>query len=498
MLFTSAGFALLAALTFTGFYLVGWTRVVPSGLAQRAQSALLLFASLVFYSFGDPRLSILLVAMVATNALLASRLIRAETTEAQRRTIVRAGVTINLLALGFFKYALLVAELLLPARFEESASSIPLPIGISFYTFQGISLIVDAGRRNDDLASALGQARDKGVLNYFVAVALYISFFPQLIAGPIVKASSFLPQIGLHRIRDIRWETVVKSLVYGYFLKLVVADNLNEHTAALTQGEFGGLTKTDLLLLIFGYSCQIFADFAGYSLIAIGLGALFGYDLPVNFNRPYISRSITEFWRRWHISLSSFLREYLYIPLGGNRRGVGRTYLNLMIVMTLGGLWHGGDLNFAVWGFAHGSLLAVERALLGPNPTQVGSALVDGVRSLVVFVVVSLLWLFFVTPDFSGSWQFFETLVQARIGLNPFGGGLPRQTVYGLLLFSVPVIGYHLWAFGFERSRASSVAPQPIGRTSVLRYAELGFLGLLVFLVSTNSGVSGDFIYFQF
>ncbi|MEQ8682884.1 MAG: MBOAT family O-acyltransferase, partial [Cyclobacteriaceae bacterium] len=216
--------------------------------------------------------------------------------------------------------------------------AIPLPIGISFFTFQGISLLVDAYRNR---AGTSDQIRVLPFWKLLFHTSLYISLFPQLVAGPIVKAHDFYPQIRTKYLSGIQWNYVFQHVVTGYFLKMVVADNLKDFTGELVWPSFERFSSVELLVYLFGYSMQIFADFAGYSLIAIGISGLFGYIIPQNFNFPYVASGFSDFWKRWHISLSTFLKEYLYIPLGGNRKGRVRTYLNLMIVMALGGLWHG-------------------------------------------------------------------------------------------------------------------------------------------------------------
>ena len=203
----------------------------------------------------------------------------------------------------------------------------------------------------------------------------------------------FFPQIVAKRLRDVEWANATRNIIVGTFLKRVVADNLNPLTLPLTDKRYYvGTPQGDLLAMIIGYSAQIFADFAGYSLIAIGVAQLFGYRLPDNFNQPYLAQSITDFWRRWHMSLSAWLKEYLYIPLGGNRLGPLRTYMNLLIAMGLGGLWHGAAWKFAIWGLWHGALLAFER-LLGVGETSRGPVVV--LRVLLTFSLVTFGWLFF-------------------------------------------------------------------------------------------------------
>ncbi|MFZ1412078.1 MAG: MBOAT family O-acyltransferase, partial [Micropruina sp.] len=288
------------------------------------------------------------------------------------------------------------------------------------------------------------------------------------------------PQITTKYFTGIDWEKAVGALVVGYFLKMVIADNMSEQTFWLTYPYFKGLSSITLIALLFGYSMQIFADFAGYSLIAIGLGHLFGYTLMTNFNFPYLSRSFSEFWKRWHISLSSFLREYLYIPLGGNRKGPVRTYINLMLTMVLGGMWHGAAWSYAVWGAFHGGVLAVERLLQDKfgGPFKVPKLL----STLFVFMCVTLAWLLFKLPDFNHVIAYVEALAG-----NWTSGEMQPLILYFIALLSIPIVAYHIFHFGNEdKARAWRAKWRP--------YA----YGIMLFLLLTNSGSGGAFIYFQF
>jgi alginate O-acetyltransferase complex protein AlgI len=276
--------------------------------------------------------------------------------------------------------------------------------------------------------------------------------------------------------QEINWQSVYKNLIIGFFLKMVVADNLKEYTNFISFPYFENLPSLTLVLLLLGYSIQIFADFAGYSLIAIGLGGLFGYELPQNFNFPYISQSFSEFWQRWHISLSTWLREYLYVPLGGNRLGNIRTYINLFLVMFLGGLWHGAGWNYAVWGMVHGIALAIERLL---NTNKEGTIFWQKViKMILVFSVVTVAWLFFKLPNFTHSLLYLQ-----RVFTNhniPFVFGIREMC---LLLFSLPVFAYHFYYLSNKKLN-------PL--------YEAWLLAILFFCICTNSGFQGDFIYFQF
>ncbi len=479
MLFNSYVFVLLLVVTFGFFYL-------PA--LRPLQSFTLIAASFVFYGYSQPELLALLIVSIGINTVFSYRVARAETTAARRGWAV-TGVGLNLLILGFFKYSPLLARALRLDLWTEGSVGhflvhIPLPIGISFFTFQGISLVVDVWRQKPGDSKRVEIA---GFGAYLAKTALFKSFFPQLVAGPIVKAHDYYPQIKTKYLRDIDWEGAFRATVLGYFLKMVVADNLKDLTYWLSYPQFLGFPTLTLLALLFGYSMQIFADFAGYSLIAIGLSRLFGYELMQNFNFPYLSQSLAEFWRRWHISLSSWLKEYLYIPLGGNRHGEVRTQLNLVIVMLLGGLWHGAAISYAVWGLFHGVGLVVERWFTKARPAGQPAgrpAPFSFLRCAAVFTFVTFAWLLFKLPDFRHVIAFGRACATNWDLQND-----PVQLGY-LLLYSLPVLAYH--AHEWHRSRSPAVAG-PERRT--LR--TLGY-GFCLFALMLNSGSAGSFIYFQF
>ncbi len=490
MLFNSWSFAVFLPIVFGLHY----ARRQPAW-----QIGVLILASLVFYAWGSDaqghphRLLLpLLFASTALNGLAAQWLLSPNTSSRRRRVILAVALVFNLGALACFKYAGLLAQLLLPHALWETwgrkIAGIPLPIGISFYTFQGISLVVEAWKADKSGLEGLTAPHGTAEVAWFQArVWLFKTFFPQLVAGPIVKAREFLHQIGPKRLADIDAGGACKKLALGFFLKMVVADNLREVTSALHYPELTLLPRINLLALLYAFSFQILADFAGYSLIAQGLAKLFGYELPINFNFPYLSRSLTEFWRRWHISLSSWLREYLYFPLGGNRKGEVRTYINLFLVMFLGGLWHGAAWCFALWGTAHGLGLAIERWFGRQSASDKrrhgGWSALACLQVFVVFNVVSFLWLLFKFPEPSHVVAFVHELIS-----HP---GRPKpQPLFVIVLFSAPVILWHLWAATASwRQTWPSIWKERI---------EVGAAALLGFLVVVNAGPSGEFIYFQF
>ena len=442
------------------------------------QVAVLILASLIFYAWeSTPLLAVFLSAWLGTS--LTSYAVARSGSHAQAKTYATLGVVTNLCLLGFFKYKFLWLSGVAvspqgPATLGEWLVLAPLPIGISFYTFHGISLVVDVYRKTYVLPQH-GEAFGLG--EHLRRTLLYLVFFPQLIAGPIIKARDFFPQVGLKRLSDIDFVASFRVLVLGYFLKSVIADNLAEQTAWMAYPYFERKSSLELVLMLYGYSAQIFADFAGYSLIAIGLAGLLGYRLPNNFNFPYLSGSIAEFWRRWHISLSSWLRDYLYIPLGGNRKGWLRTNLNLLVVMLLGGLWHGAAWSFGVWGLWHGLGLAFERPWLESELMRSKSPIAKLLRIFFVFNFVSFGWLFFRLQEFDQASRYAQRILQSDIK----GVGLTAISL--ILVYGVVVALYHL-AYVY-RSRIS---------TAMRDWA----YGAMIFLIVTNQGPVSPFIYFQF
>lgn len=342
---------LFPTFTFAVFFAV----VLPLSWALRgrpvAWKVLILAASAVFYGYWDWRFLGLLATLIMVNEIVAVAVHRSRD-QVQRRRLTAAAVVFDLALLGVFKYyGFFVASLEDSFGWEGPALDIVLPVGISFFTFQAISYVVDVKR---------GEATPAPLLDF----AVYLSFFPQLVAGPIVRATEFLPELRAGRRPDeVEMGRAVLLIGRGLFKKVVVADFLGRaivDDAFGTPGEYGAL---DVLFGVYGYAIQIYADFSGYTDMAIGLALLLGFRFPQNFDRPYAAVSVQDFWRRWHMTLSRWLRDYLYVPLGGNRAGRSATYRNLLVTMALGGLWHGAAWTFVVWGLYQGLGLAAERAL---------------------------------------------------------------------------------------------------------------------------------------
>lgn len=471
MNYTDNIFILFLCITFVAYYVVHKSQL---------QLLILIIASLFFYAWqSPPLLAIFLCSWFITG--FSSYGVLTAITPFRAKLFAASGVTINLLLLGFFKYKFLVIQNITglqqqaPQTLGEWLILAPLPIGISFYTFHGISLLVDIFRGN----ASIFAERKPSLNQHLRETLLYLVFFPQLIAGPIIKARDFYPQVTLKLYQDIDFPGCFRILVTGYFLKSVIADNLGEQTYWIAYPYFQWKSSGDLLLLLYGYSAQIFADFAGYSLIAIGLAKLLGYKLPDNFNFPYLSSSISEFWRRWHISLSSWLREYLYISLGGNKKGTARTYINLIIVMLLGGLWHGAAWSFAIWGLWHGIGLVLERPWLGYSIYTSANPILKGIRIFAVFNFVTIGWLFFKLQDFSQAWAYLAMLFHSEVGgITAISKASVILVIYGFFIFL-----YHL--FHLYKDVLSKLLKDSA-------------YGAMLFLIVTNPGPSAPFIYFQF
>ncbi|HSO50062.1 MAG TPA: MBOAT family protein, partial [Acidimicrobiia bacterium] len=375
MFFNSLAFAVFLP-TVVGLY---W--IVPA----RHRTVLLLLASYVFYGWWDVRFLSLIVISTLVDFMVGRRLGITEDPRHRKRWLL-VSVIANLGMLGFFKYwgffVDSAATLLSSFGLEPNLPllQVVLPVGISFYTFQTLSYTIDVYRRHLEPEASLTR------------FALFVAFFPQLVAGPIERARHLLPQLRNlpSTPRQIDWSGSSKLIVRGLFRKVVIADGLaplvNEVFA--TPGRYGSIT---VALGVIAFSLQIYGDFAGYTDIARGTARLFGVDLMENFKAPYLSRGFSEFWRRWHISLSTWLRDYLYLPLGGSRGGRLATSRNVMLTMLLGGLWHGAAWGFVVWGGLHGVYLVVERWVLRDRTKDGDKS--RGLPVILVFAIVTLTWI---------------------------------------------------------------------------------------------------------
>lgn len=348
------------------------------------RNIVLLVASLFFYTWGEGIYVLLMLFSIGVNYCIGI-LIERDETKNKKRAYLAIGIAVNLLLLSFFKYTNWIIDtispILPPAYFPEiSLTQIHLPIGISFFTFQALSYIIDIYRLQ-------AKAQKNPLL-----LGLYIALFPQLIAGPIVRYSQIAKQIIDRQHSFALFASGVERFTFGLAKKVIIANSVAELADTIFATNYTYLYPEIAWLGIICYTLQIYFDFSGYSDMAIGLGKIFGFDFPENFNYPYISGSIQEFWQRWHITLSSWFRDYLYIPLGGSRVGLAKTYRNLLIVFLLCGLWHGASWNYIVWGCIHGFFLILERTILKKFITN-NSLLIF--RHIYTLFIVIHAWIFF-------------------------------------------------------------------------------------------------------
>jgi alginate O-acetyltransferase complex protein AlgI len=477
MLFCSQQFLLFFAVVFA----VYWS--LPD---QRLRVWFLLAASFYFYAKWNPWLAALIGASTAMDYALAHGM-EATASPRRRKLLLAVSLTANLGLLGYFKYANFFLESLyqacgwpLPC---ENGQRVPLlavilPVGISFYTFEAINYTVDVYR---------GRVRAERSLPNFM---LFITFFPHLVAGPIVRARDFLPQIRRRKRWDwARLHLGAQLFLRGLFKKLAIADRMplwTDDVFANPQLHNTGAAW----LAVLAYALQIYCDFSGYSDMALGCAHVLGYKLAVNFELPYLSANVAEFWRRWHVSLSSWLRDYLFIPLGGSRGSRRRTNRNLLITMTLGGLWHGASWTFVAWGVLHGLLLIAHRAFrdwCAPRPrlacwlqSQSGTALRIGTT----FLTVSLCWVFFRATAFGKAAELLKRLVVPHSGL-----GSGQQNLALLLIAAAFFLGQVLARRGAWKQLVDRLSGPVLGTG----YAAALTLTLLL---APNGGQA--FIYFQF
>lgn len=467
MNFVSLDFAIL----FASILLLLWLVKNPT-----ARKLILLSASCIFYAYWDWRFLGLLGFVTVMDYYISKKLVTAEEQKVKKVLLILS-VVVNLGFLGFFKYfnffITSLDALLVPMHVNLKTLNIILPVGISFYIFETLTYVIDVYR---------GVAQPaKSILDY----AVFITFFPRLVAGPIMRATQFLPQ--LERGIVLNMENLVTGsqlFLRGLLKKIVIADNV----AVMVDQIYAApdvFSSPTVWLAIGAYSIQILCDFSGYTDMALGLGKMLGFKLPDNFNLPYTAQSVTEFWNRWHISLSTWLRDYLYISLGGNRKGKIRTYINLMITMLLGGLWHGASWNFVLWGGLHGIYLAVERAILGQKPKQAPwTSPVAWIRAGWIFLLVSVTWVPFRSPSWS-------TTVAVLKKLLFVSGGYQIEWYFTAALISVPII-----FFGGLLIRRLKLEWPIFPMNATYTPAVIMFEALLVFFLAPEN--TSPFIYFQF
>ncbi len=466
----------------TPFFLVLFTMFMAVFMVihkhHRSKIIYLTLFSLFFY-YKSSGLYFLLLLLSAVSDFSLALLLHKASRDVRKKLILVVSVVLNLSLLSYFKYTNFFISLFNIASGHEvvGALDIFLPVGISFFTFQSISYIIDVYRKEVEPLTNL--------LEY----CFFISFFPQLVAGPILKAKDFLPQIKMPNIVSTQdFNRGLFLIVCGLIKKAVISDYISTNFVDRIFDNPALYSGVENLLGVYGYAIQIYCDFSGYTDIAIGIALLLGYTLPVNFDSPYISASITEFWRRWHISLSTWLKEYLYIPLGGNRKGKLRQYFNLFITMLLGGLWHGASINFIIWGALHGTALGVEKFIKESlNLPKNEWIRIAGV--FLIFNFVCFCWIFFRANDFESAKMMIHQIV------FQFHGSVVTEVVTGYYRVFVAIgLAFVLHAIPahYNQTVIEKMEDCPLLVKSLL-------LSIIILLVAqVQSSEIHPFIYFQF
>ena len=445
---------------------------------MRLRHIMLLIASYVFYGWWNWKFCFLMLLMTAVAYISALSYSRSG-----RKLSVYIGVIFPLIVLGIFKYFNFFVGSFCAAFgiANPGTLNIILPVGISFYTFQSLSYTIDVYR------GKLEAEKD------FVRLALYIAFFPQLVAGPIVKAGDFIPQ--LYENRNISFKNIelgVQYFAFGLFKKIVLADNISVFVDAVyrTPEAYSAIT---LVLVAFAYSIQIYGDFSGYSDMAVGCARCLGYDLPRNFNLPFLSKTITSLWRNWHMTLSAWLHEYLYVSLGGNRKGKVRTYINLLLTMVLGGLWHGAAWTFVLWGTINGVGLAIHKYISqdkNKTPFSEKNAFTATISTIFTFSVFAFTVLIFRADSIDTAMRMLYRIITWQSGITH----ISFWAVFGLIITAIASIA------AIVRSRKNGTAIEgyyPIVKLDTIKGLTVFFcfIGLIFGLCYTGET---PFIYFQF
>lgn len=481
MFFNSIEFAVFLVCVLTLYFIMPY----------RAQNRMLLVASYFFYGWWDWRFLSLILISTFTDYLCGLKINRAGGDQ-YRKAYLALSITVNLGLLAFFKYWNFFidsfAEVLTQFGFQANLPSlnIILPVGISFYTFQTMTYTIDIYRKELKPSES------------FLDFALFVAFFPQLVAGPIERASRLLPQI--QKTRQFKLQQFLRGLhliFWGLFKKIFVADNLGRITDAIFENPSS--SGIDYMVAGVAFAFQIYGDFSGYSDIARGTAKCMGIELMHNFRQPYFAVSPSDFWRQWHISLSTWLRDYLYIPLGGNRLGTLKTYRNLMITMLLGGLWHGAAWNFVIWGAYHGLVLSVNRWIEKHHPPRRNedtSLFVIFIKVFIMFNLTCLGWLFFRAQSLSQ----IGTILTSILGIGTFYGPWIQQAREVAFFISIPFAAMAFQALRKMRpdwfltdllTRGFMVDSSPVEMKSIL-------YGVLFYLLCLYGASAQSFIYFQF
>ena len=437
---------------------------------DKYRNIILLIFSLIFYSWGEPKYIFLMLFSIFMNYIFG--IIIDKTKNKKKKIALIVAILSNLLLLAYFKYFNFILDNINKVFKSTNfgAKEIALPIGISFYTFQIMSYIIDLYRG------------DIKVQKNPLKLALYISFFPQLIAGPIVKYHDIEEQINKRTVTIEKFSYGIKRFTIGLSKKVIISNTLALMADTAFNSDINLLSMPLAWLGIICYMFQIYYDFSGYSDMAIGLGKMFGFDFMENFDYPYISQSITEFWRRWHISLSTWFKEYLYIPLGGNRKGKYRTYLNLVIIFLTTGLWHGASWNFIFWGAFHGFFILIERIKLKEYLDKNKFKIFNHIYTL---AVVILSWVFFRAETLTGAFKYIKVMFS-----NKFTTTLELASIINFKLFIILIIAIIFSGPIIKKFKKNDKKPfaEPIVIATLM----------VICIMTLVSNTYNPFIYFRF
>ena len=439
----------------------------------RVRNVWLLLCSLLFYAWGEAKYIYILVVTILLS-YLGGKILEKSNGKTKKRCVLFFTIAILVCCLAYFKYFNDILYFLKGVR-----GTVHLPIGISFFTFQAISFLIDVYRDDAKIDSV-------NLLDY----SLYVSFFPQLIAGPIIKFKEIKEQIENRKENTLQFSDGVHFFAMGFFRKVIIANGVATIVDRIYQMEGDDLTFWFCWLAAISYTIQIYYDFSGYSLMAIGLGKMFGFDIVKNFDCPYLSKSISDFWRRWHISLGSWFREYVYIPLGGNRKGNTRTYINLVIVFLLTGIWHGSGATFILWGAYYAFWIVLERIVKrnidGKKNSREKWKCKNVVRNIYSIFVVIVGWVIFRSEDLS----VLQTMLFKMF--TPFDSSVSHYSIFEIINHKqmIIILISILWIVIVEKREIH------IGRKPVSIVMDMG--ALLLGLASLTAGAYNPFIYFRF
>jgi len=471
---------LFNSLTFLVFFLIILI-MYNFPLEWKIRKSNLLIASYFFYGVWNPPFVLLLWLSTIVDWFVAKKIYQAK----QRyiaKLLLLMSLAINIGVLSFFKYGIFFLDIFssfmdtFGLSFQPPTWDIILPVGISFYTFQSLSYTFDI------------YYKKQKPCNSFLDFALFVTFFPQLVAGPIVKARQLIPQFTTPKfstLKNLYWGTIFMTL--GLFQKIILADMLLGPTANIVFSHPESISRMEAWLGVLAFSGQILSDFAGYTTTAIGIALCLGFKLPKNFNYPYAAIGFSDFWRRWHISLSSWLKEYLYFPLGGNRKNQVRTLINLMLTMLIGGLWHGANWTFVIWGALHGFYLIMEKILLFATPEEIRK--IKSLRiatGILTFILVLIAWVFFRSPDITSAITLIDSMFGANSQAVPI---LNSMNIAFTIVTMILMLAFH--SYMRNRELIVIISNAPIWLISII-------WSLLIAIIIFSQGSNDAFIYFQF